>query len=396
MLSFRIRAIEKDDSGPSTTMAAFPSSDADDVGQTTATAIRKNLALTADDESDGLERTPSVDAASTSSSESGAPAPATFQMRIPSGTWSIGKVSVFVLLLTTVIDYWVCQMHRIDSHELYDALSPDVIRPAFSYQAPSSSSMHRRRTSLGSAAISSVTEVLAPILPFTGGIDLRRDDYWKTSGSWVETIQSVATQVRDAFSQGYDGDNATTASSFLAAIPRGGGINTPGGRVSSQISKKKKARAHASSISAQAPFVNVEEIAEMTLSDMSDVFRYAVECNQIDFKEARFMNGLSPRVRKVVTAMQSAISESRGSDADISVAKPDSPVGATDALAFAAAMRLFAEWRVLRQVPEGYKVRFDSTLMTAHNSSIFVVPPSFTDLLMPFSCFSNDRDSRLG
>jgi hypothetical protein len=30
-------------------------------------------------------------------------------------------------------------------------------------------------------------------------------------------------------------------------------------------------------------------------------------------------------------------------------------LGAVDALKFSAAMRVFAEWRLLRQVPEGYK-----------------------------------------
>jgi hypothetical protein len=251
---------------------------------------------------------------------------------------TLGKLSVIILLVATIIDFCVCQVHRIESPELYDALSTEVIRPAFSYHVNK-----HQRSSLGSAAISSVTEALSPILPFTGGLDLRREDYCNSSGNWFETIQSVATQVQDAFSsRGETVESKNTVDS----IPRGGG-NVPG-----KLSKAKSQ--HAPLLSAQQPFVSLEAIADLTLRDVSETFRYAMECNKEGFNEARFINGLAPRVRTVVTAMSEAIAKSRGKDVKMSIAKVPK-VGEVDALAFAAAMRIFAEWRVLRQVPEGYK-----------------------------------------
>src|SRR3569832_995996 len=116
----------------------------------------------------------------------------------------------------------------MESFEFYDALSADVIRPAFRYHKPGPA--NRPRTSLGSAAISSVTEALSPILPFTGGLDLRKQDYWKSSGNFFETIHSVATQVQEAFSSK---SGASVSSSSLADFPRGGG-NVPG-KLASQL-----------------------------------------------------------------------------------------------------------------------------------------------------------------
>lgn len=275
---------------------------------------------------------------------SGGETTATFMMRIPSGL-NIGKVSVVVLLLATAVDFCVSQVHRIDSHEFYDALSTEVIRPAFHYK-PATLHPRQKGTSLGSAAISSVTDALSPILPFAGGLDLRREDYWTKSGNWIENIQSVAAQVRDAFSRDGDSEEAMSKKSPLY-VPRGGG-NVPG----KLKTKKATPRKHLSAISAQNPFVSVEEIAEMTLSDVSDAFRYAVECNKEGFNEARFLNGVVPRVRKVVSQMKQVVAKSRGPDAVLSVARPGA-AGQTDVLAFSAAMRVFAEWRVLRQVPEG-------------------------------------------
>ena len=264
-----------------------------------------------------------------------------FLMRIP-GTLTVGKVSVLILLFATVVDFCVCQVQRIDSPDLYDALSADVIRPAFNYhQQPAV----RTRASLGSAAISSVTEVLSPILPFAGGLDLRREDYWQTSGSWVETLQSVASQVQEAF---YRSDE----NSLVGSIPRGGG-NAPGKVGSRQASTKRKTK-HDSVLSAQQPFISIDAISDLTLSDVSETFRYALECNKEGFNEGRFINSLAPRVKKVVTAMQAAAGKSRGKDAKISQVK-SSNNGEIDALAFSAAMRVFGEWRVLRQVPDGYK-----------------------------------------
>jgi hypothetical protein len=248
-----------------------------------------------------------------------------FQLRIPIGaTWTVGKLSVFIVLVAFALDHGVCQLQRLKSPDMYK---------------------HKlTRVSLGSAAISSVTESLAPILPFTGGLDLRREDYWATSGTWLEKLQSVATQVQDAFSsQAVEEDDDDSRNDGNTSA-----------RQQAIISSKRKPVAQPLIISAQQPFVSIEVISKLTLSHVSETFRYAIEANKPGFNENKFMNNLSPRVKKVLVGMIAAVEKSRGKDTKLSTFDPDS-FGQVDALLFCASMRIFAEWRVVRQVPEGYK-----------------------------------------
>jgi hypothetical protein len=254
-------------------------------------------------------------------------------------SFSIGKLSVLILLLATILDFCACQVHRLEDAASYDVLSAEVIRPAFHYQTAASSNV-KQRSSLGSAAIASVTTALSPILPFAGGLDLRREDYWTTPGTWFERVQSVATQVQDAFSGTSEGTTETSATK----VARGGGNVIGSGKKGSFVS----------TLSAPKPFVSLESIADLTLQDVTDTFRYALEYNKPGFNEQRFVNSLLPRVKKVVSAMSEAVSKSRGKEAKASCYLDES-TGSVDALAFSAAMRVFAEWRILRQVPEGYK-----------------------------------------
>lgn len=248
-------------------------------------------------------------------------------------TWKVGKLSVFMLLFVTFTDFAFSQIQRMGSPE---------ILPPFRHQSSGG------RSGLGSAAISTVTAALSPILPFTGGVDLRREDYWTTQDSWFETLQSVAVQVRDAFSSDESADT-----SLWNKMPRGGG-NVPGKLASKVSSSKRIQMNYVSSISAQSPFIDVKAIEDLTLEDLTETFRYAVESSKEGFNEGRFMNGQLPRVKKVLTAMQDAVNKSRGKDVKDSVVSSEE-FGEIDALKFSAAMRIFAEWRIVRQVPVGYK-----------------------------------------
>jgi hypothetical protein len=272
-------------------------------------------------------------------------------MTIPAGKWTVGKLSVLMLLFVTLTDFALSHITRLEAPEMYDALSADVIRPPFVYQSVGISSTNvRPRLGLGSAAISTVTETLSPILPFTGGVDLRREDYWIKKGTWFETLQSVAGQAMDAFAS----EESTEEESSVDSIPRGGG-NMPD-KLAGQLSSRKKSKTnHVSSISAQHPFVDIGAIQALTLGDVAETFRYALESSSQGFNEARFLNGQLPRVRKVLTAMQDAVGKSRGKDAMDALVASSNENGDIDALKFSAAMRIFAEWRVVRQVPEGYK-----------------------------------------
>jgi hypothetical protein len=267
--------------------------------------------------------------------------------------WNVGRISVLMLILFTVTDVILsavdAQMQSLESPDYYDALSAEVIRPPFHYQSSNADrSPTKPRLGLGSAAISSVTEVLSPILPFTGGLDLRKEDYW-TNG-WFGSASSVVQQVRDAFAMR---ESEETEPAFLKT-PRGGG-NMP---TSFSKSKKTSASKHMSALSDSKPFVRVEDIAEMTLKDVTMAFRYAIESSREDFNRPKFMKGVLPRVKNVVEKMSEAVSKSRGMNVKPAltgglIATPES--GDMDALHFCAVMRIFAEWRVLRVVPEGYK-----------------------------------------
>jgi hypothetical protein len=267
--------------------------------------------------------------------------------------WNVGRISVVMLILFTVTDVILsavdAQMQSLESPDYYDALSAEVIRPPFHYHSSNTDrSATKPRLGLGSAAISSVTEALSPILPFTGGLDLRKEDYW-TNG-WFGSASSVVQQVRDAFSMR---ESEETEPAFLKT-PRGGG-NMP---ASFSKSKKTSASKHMSALSDSKPFVRVEDIAEMTLKDVTMTFRYAIESTREDFNRPKFMKGVLPRVKNAVEKMTEAVSKSRGKDVKPAltgglIAIPES--GDMDALHFCAVMRIFAEWRVLRAVPEGYK-----------------------------------------
>lgn len=285
--------------------------------------------------------------------------------------WSIGKISLMILIVFSLADVILkmvdAQIESLESHDHYDALSADVIRPAFRYhrdQSRSSSSQKARQSmGLGSAAISSVTTTLSPILPFTGGIDLRREDYW-TNG-WFGSFYSVVEQVRDAYATSvFNNDGSGTANSMddVLAVPRGGAAVSAKARTSNNGKTKKKSRSSSSStnrefiLSNADCFVPLKEIADSTLKDITVSFRYAVESTRRDFNSGQFLSGVLPRVKKMVERMSTATSLARGRDVPAPItAEQAVPSGDIDAINFCAAMRIFAEWRVLRQVPPGYK-----------------------------------------
>jgi hypothetical protein len=130
--------------------------------------------------------------------------------------WSAGRVSVVLLImisLKSILNLVDAQMDSLVAPDHYDALSADVIRPAFRYHSSNPERITGKpKLGLGSAAISSVTEALSPILPFTGGLDLRREDYW-TNGLFG-SVSSIIEQVSDAFSSSVP---APSSDSFMGS-----------------------------------------------------------------------------------------------------------------------------------------------------------------------------------
>lgn len=288
-------------------------------------------------------------------------------MRLRPKRWTVGYVSMLMLLLFTLsnfaLDYVDAQMHRLDSPTFYDALSMEVIMPPFSYTKKSMDS-ERPKLGLGSAAIASITETLSPIMPFMGGLDLRRQDLWDTNEGWFNTVYSVVDQVRDAF--GFDPLANNGAASLLAKIPRAGGKLSEQSKIKVASSGPRSTTKHVATLSAQIPFVPMDSIATMTLGDLTTIFEYVIHQNRESSPKS--FQKISPHLKPIIEMMEGAIEKSRGKNvqpahtgscqAQGSTCDALSPAvgyGDLDALQFCSAMRLFAEWRLVRQVPEGYK-----------------------------------------
>jgi hypothetical protein len=200
---------------------------------------------------------------------------------------------------------------------------------------------------LGSAMISSLTGALSPILPFAGGVDLRRDNAWK---SWRNYLWIFG-----------DGDASETMNSGekVSLMPRGGGQT-----------RNKGSSSTAMVLSLTDPFLPYEDIADMTLREISFTIKYVVESSMEEFDLDSFISQdyegepVNTRMENAVRSIEDAVQRSRGGDVlpaltfvenDLNNADVDAVYGDIDALHFCAAMRIFAEWRVLRQVPPGYK-----------------------------------------
>lgn len=218
-----------------------------------------------------------------------------------------------------------------------NSLSPEASFPYTNKRFPS-------KLGLGSAAISSVTSALSPILPFTGGVDLRREELWSET-SWLRSATNVVHSVRDAFG--------------LGEIPRGGSQHVKKPTSALKVKEQRPKTEYVSTISSQKPFLSLSKIADFTLSDMTHFFQYALHNHRPGFSRDKFVGQVNDRVRPTLDKVDAAAATSRGKDVlpALTHKEGEAPLeyGDIDALQFCAAMRIFAEWRVLRQVPDGYK-----------------------------------------
>jgi len=208
---------------------------------------------------------------------------------------------------------------------------------------------------LGPAMIESVTEALSPILPFAGGVDLRRNEHWSFVTRWSNIFWMTSSHTDNNINP------SSTEKEFqlhrsIASIPRGGG--------GLDISARQTP---INILSNSEPFLSRSQIAEMTLSDIAIILNYAMESSKAGFDREKYFqpdgrgNALRKELIDVLHSLDEAAAKSRGfllqknfphlSDSH----SQQMMYGDIDALQFCAAIRIFAEWRLLRQVPEGYK-----------------------------------------
>ena len=244
------------------------------------------------------------------------------------------------------------------SPELDVLLSTEVILPLSISMSKVGQTKRRRKkrshgskTVLSSVSIAGIIDFLGPILPFAGGIDLRRlhlqDIYeWMTS-CWISPFGGESSSVRN--------------------IPRGGSISTVVSTINSSdmhVSLKNDLSDFCSRsrfnpndknrpliLGASEPFVSRDEIAELNLEEVAIIFQLS---RSQTFNHAVF-SGIRENALVLVRNVQEAAASSRGDGVYPASALEAGINGDIDASLLCAALRIFAEWRMLRTVPDGFK-----------------------------------------
>jgi hypothetical protein len=104
-------------------------------------------------------------------------------------------------------------------------------------------------------------------------------------------------------------------------------------------------------------FARRSYIGQLSVTDILILYRYATDVNQIDFNKKRFMAEQSKLIRSMVTAIDLAVTLSRGGTSQGPTRIDERKEGDIDALYFIAVTRIFAEWRTLRLVLKGNRYR---------------------------------------
>jgi hypothetical protein len=113
------------------------------------------------------------------------------------------------------------------------------------------------------------------------------------------------------------------------------------------------------SITRKECFARLDYIEQLSINDITILFRYATDANLYDFEKNKFIAEQTQIVKAVITALDMAVRVSRGclseGTAKILSTSEKRSEGNIDALRFVAVTRIFAEWRNLRMVPKGYQ-----------------------------------------
>lgn len=144
-------------------------------------------------------------------------------------------------------------------------------------------------------------------------------------------------------------------------------------KVSSSVSlsicntfKSYRRRSALKSITRKECFAKIQYVERLSIHDLVILFRYANDVNQTDFRKKDFMIDNSQLVRSMITAMDVAVTMSRGAQSQDKKAKEHGRKGEIDALYFTAVVRIFAEWRTLRLIPPGCGGRYAAGLNMAY------------------------------
>lgn len=111
-------------------------------------------------------------------------------------------------------------------------------------------------------------------------------------------------------------------------------------------------------IALPTPFLSLDAISTLSLSDIKQLVHYMMDANGINYDNKVVTSTLNKPCIAAVEAMHEVVSASRGSKATTSrplVGDKAKSAGDMDALMFVAFVRIFADWRSLCLVPDGYQ-----------------------------------------
>lgn len=181
----------------------------------------------------------------------------------------------------------------------------------------------------------------------------------KYHGTVLECAQSASKRIRNGVRRSrLSSGNLKKSFSSAEALSRLSRVSSSETlkKLSSTIRNTLKSytrRAALKSITRKECFAKLDYVGQLSIQDMITLFRYVNDVNQIDFQKKRFMVDQNPLVRSIVTAMDMAVTMSRGHARSIRLSGHRQK-GQIDSLYFTAVVRVFAEWRSLRLVPTGY------------------------------------------
>ena len=251
--------------------------------------------------------------------------------------------------------------HNLDSHDVYGLLSTEVILPLSMLMPRSGNIKPKRRrkrshgssrTVLRSAAIASIIDLVGPILPFAGGIDLRR----LHPSEIYEWIKQLIWR-DDSLVQSPRGRSASSLLSYKSRQPDmytnrkvSAGKDKP--RYTSHIDRNRPLV-----LGASEPFLPIDDIAELNLQEVALVFQLSRSQDLEHIFNVTNISNPRDQVYHLFSAVQEAAAMSRQDGVLPATTSIEGNYfnGEIDASLFCAALRIFAEWRMLRTVPAGYK-----------------------------------------
>lgn len=144
-------------------------------------------------------------------------------------------------------------------------------------------------------------------------------------------------------------------------------------------------------LSASNCFVSLELVEKLSLVDVTRLFQYAMDFNKNKVKKQES----SALLKQVLEAMDRATSTSGGDSSDTtpddSNDSSDSDPNAMDALLLCAALRIFAEWRVLRQVPKSFNKSYEMGMSLGRRDLIQNISKMETAIHQYMDSHSNRR-----